>query len=321
MRRAPADKAARIAFESRPVAAVQWRMPDHPARLGANESEVAFRERLANRVREVRAARGMTRAALAEASDVSLRFLAQIEAGRGNPSLLVMRKLASALGVSLESLIAEAVPASVDRLMLDRALNHMTPEQLGAVRTFIADRFAAQRPPPARAISLIGLRGAGKSTLGRRLARQLGVEFIELDREVERESGATIGELLQLHGQPGYRRYERKCLLAALERHPDCVIETGGGFVADPETLALLLERSRAVWLRTSPEEHMQRVIDQGDLRPMAKSKEAMKDLRAILKAREPYYGQAPLQLNTSRKSVDESFEELLDLLGLEHEA
>jgi XRE family aerobic/anaerobic benzoate catabolism transcriptional regulator len=147
------------------------------------------------------------------------------------------------------------------------------------------------------------------------------VEFIELDREVERESGATIGELLQLHGQPGYRRYERKCLLSALERHPDCVIETGGGFVADPETLALLLERSRAVWLRTSPEEHMQRVIDQGDLRPMAKSKEAMKDLRAILKAREPYYGQAPLQLNTSRKSVDESFEELLDLLGLEHEA
>lgn len=278
--------------------------------------DAEYRQRLATRLREVRAVRGTTRAALAEASGVSLRFLAQIEAASGNPSLMVMRKIATALGIPLESLIADAAPASVDRLLLDQALNRMSPEQLGQVRTLVADRFSVKQAATPRAISLIGLRGAGKSTLGGRLARHHGVEFVELDREVEREVGATIGEILQLHGQPGYRRYERHCLLATLERHPDCVIETGGGLVTDPETLSLVLERTRVVWLRASPEEHMQRVIDQGDLRPMAKSKEAMKDLRAILKAREPFYSQAPLQLNTSRRTVDEAFEELLTLLG-----
>ncbi len=274
-----------------------------------------YREQLAARLREVRATRGTTRAALADASGVSLRFLAQLETGRGNPSLLVMRKVANALGVALEALIAESPPASVDRMLLDQSLNHLDPSQLATVRELVADRFFKPRAASVRAISLIGLRGAGKSTLGGRLARQLGVEFIELDREIEREFGASIGEILQLHGQPGYRRYERSCLLASLERHPECVIETGGGLVTDPETLSLVLERTRAVWLRASPEEHMQRVIDQGDLRPMAKSKEAMKDLRAILKAREPFYSQASLQLNTSRKSIDEAFEDLLALL------
>lgn len=302
----------RAAPEStRRAAAVQWRS-------GANDvedSDVEYRKRLAARLREVRAARGMTRTALAEASDVSLRFLAQLETARGNPSLTVMRKIASALGVPLESLIAESAPRPVDQLLIEQALNRLTPEQLGALRTMIADRFFSKSVDRVRAVALIGLRGAGKSTLGTRLSRHLSVPFVELDREVEREYGATIGEILQLHGQPGYRRYERRCLLAALNRHPDCVIETGGGLVADPEALAFLLERTRAVWIKASPEEHMQRVIDQGDLRPMAKSKEAMRDLRAILKAREPFYRQAPIHLNTSRRTVEQSFEELLRLL------
>jgi XRE family transcriptional regulator, aerobic/anaerobic benzoate catabolism transcriptional regulator len=192
----------------------------------------------------------------------------------------------------------------------------LSPPQLDSLRNLIADRFFRKEATSPRAIALIGLRGAGKSTLGRRLARQIGVAFVELDREVEREFGATIGEILQLHGQTGYRRYEQHCFLAALKHHPDCVIETGGGLVSDPKALALVLERTRTVWLRASPEEHMQRVIAQGDLRPMSKSKEAMKDLRAILRAREPFYSQAALQLNTSRKSIEESFAELLRLLG-----
>ncbi|HEX2492246.1 MAG TPA: helix-turn-helix transcriptional regulator [Steroidobacter sp.] len=292
-------------------------MSTRKPRAAQPDPDREYRERLASRLREVRAARGTTRAALVDASGVSLRFLAQIEAGRGNPSLAVMRKIARALAIPLESLIAETKPASVDRLLLEQSLNRMTPEELGQLHALIADRFSDTQRTSTRAISLIGLRGAGKSTLGGRLARHLGVEFVELDREVEREYGATIGEILQLHGQPGYRRYEVRCLLATLDRHGDCVIETGGGLVTDAETLSLLLERTRVVWLRATPEEHMQRVIDQGDLRPMAKSKEAMKDLRAILKAREPYYSRAPLHLNTSRKSIDATFEDLLDLLDV----
>ena len=290
-------------------------MASRPPRSANPDPDREYRERLAARLREVRAARGTTRAALAAASGVSLRFLAQIETARGNPSLMVMRKIAGALGIPLESLIGDAAPASVDRLLLEQLLNRLDTDELAQIRTLITDRYARTPRPQVRAISLIGLRGAGKSTLGGRLARHLGVEFVELDREVEREYGATIGEILALHGQPGYRRHEHRCLIATLDRHPDCVIETGGGLVTDPETLALVLERTRAVWLRASPEEHMQRVIDQGDLRPMAKSREAMTDLRAILKAREPFYSQAPLQLNTSRKTVDEAFDDLLALL------
>jgi len=256
----------------------------------------------------------MTRSALAAASGVSLRFLAQIEAGRGNPSLTVMHRVAGALGLPVESLLADGAPKPVDLTVIVQMLGRLTPEQLTVARTLIAERFGPTPRPPSAPIALLGLRGAGKSTLGRRLAKHLRIPFIELDREIEREYGATIGEILQLHGQPGYRRYERGCLLAALDRHPRCVIETGGGLATDPGTLELVLGRTRAIWLRASPEEHMQRVIAQGDLRPMAKSREAMDDLRAILRAREPYYGQAPLQLNTSRKSVDESFAELLAL-------
>lgn len=291
-------------------------MAERKSRAATPDLDSKYRQRLADRLRVLRAARGMTRAALAAGSGISLRFLAQIEAARVNPTLMMVRKVAEALHVPVESLVADTEPASVERLLLEQSLKRLSPEQIKQVGEFVAERFGAGVPNAAGAIALIGLRGAGKTTLGGRLARHLGVEFIELDREVERVYGATIGEILALHGQPGYRRYERQCLLSALEHHPDCVIETGGGLVADADTLALLLERTQVVWLRASPEDHMQRVIDQGDLRPMAKSKEAMKDLRAILKAREPYYRQAPRQLNTSRKSVDEAFSDLLALLN-----
>jgi XRE family transcriptional regulator, aerobic/anaerobic benzoate catabolism transcriptional regulator len=279
-------------------------------------AETDYRERLAVRLREARAERGMTRNALAEASGVSLRFLAQLESAAGNPSLMVMRQIAAALGMPLESLIAETPARPVDQALILQMLNRLAPAQLPLVRELIAGRFGPASRQKALPIVLLGLRGAGKSTLGRRLAQHLRVPFVELDREVERAYGATIGEILQLHGQPGYRRYERLCLLQALDRHEHCVIETGGGLATDPETLELVLERTHAVWVRASPEEHMARVIEQGDLRPMAKSSEAMADLKAILKAREPYYRQAPLHLNTGRKSVDASFRDLLMLLG-----
>jgi XRE family transcriptional regulator, aerobic/anaerobic benzoate catabolism transcriptional regulator len=279
------------------------------------QTDAAHLAQLAARLRAARAERGMTRSALAEASGVSLRFLAQLEAGRANPSLIVMRRVATALGMPLGSLISDAAPRPVDQALLLQVLNRLSADQLAAARALIVDRFGRAPRPERQPITLLGLRGAGKSTLGRRLAKHLHARFVELDREVERAYGATLGEILQLHGQPGYRRYERECLLAALDKHGPCVIEAGGGLATDPEALELVLERTQAVWIRTSPEEHMRRVVAQGDLRPMAKSKEAMSDLRAILKAREPYYRQAPLQLNTSRKTVDESFTDLLALL------
>jgi XRE family transcriptional regulator, aerobic/anaerobic benzoate catabolism transcriptional regulator len=157
-------------------------------------------------------------------------------------------------------------------------------------------------------VALIGLRGAGKTTLGRRLALERGVAFVELDREVERQYGATIGEILQLHGQLGCRRFERESVETVLDKNPAAVIETGGALAADPAALGELLDRTPTVWVRAAPDEHMPRVIDQGDLRPMARSREAMKELKDILKAREPFYRQAHLQRNTSGKTVEQSF-------------
>jgi XRE family aerobic/anaerobic benzoate catabolism transcriptional regulator len=257
----------------------------------------------------------MTRNALAAASGVSLRFLAQLEGGHGNASLIVLRHIAAAMGFPIDSLVSDTASRPIDQTLLVQTLNRLQPDQLAAARRLINERFG--RGPAGRGehIALIGLRGAGKTTLGRRLAQHEGVPFIELDREVEREFGASIGEILQMHGQPGYRRCERQCLEAVLARHPRTVIETGGGLATDPETLDFVLEQTRAVWVRATPQEHMQRVIDQGDMRPMAKNREAMRDLKEILRAREPFYMKAPLHLNTSRKSVERSFRHLLKLL------
>ena len=306
------------ATRPRPAARTVLRRSTRPTAGGrvSKRDEATFAWRLAERLRAARAERGMSRTALADASGVSLRFLAQIEAGRGNPSLLVMHRIAHALGLPIESLLADAAPRSVDHALILQMLERLPPDQIAAARALLGVHFSDAPKTPMQPIALLGLRGAGKSTLGARLAKHLRVPFVELDREVERAYGATIGEILQLHGQPGYRRYERQCLLATLDKYPTCVIETGGGLATDPGTLELVLGRTRAVWVRAAPEEHMQRVIEQGDLRPMAKSKEAMNDLRAILKAREPYYGQAPLQLDTRGQTVDQSFADLLALVN-----
>lgn len=284
---------------------------------GTKARDVAYLQRLADRIRSARAQRGMTRTALAADSGVSLRFLAQLETGEGNPSLLVLRRIAAAMGFPLASLLSDEPPSPVDRALVTTIVNRLTEQELPAARRLLSERFGngVQVATTSPYVALIGLRGAGKTTLGRRLALHRGVPFFELDREVEREYGATIGEILQLHGQPGYRRFERQSLQAVLARHEAAVIETGGGLAADPETLPVLLGSTVAVWVRASPEEHMQRVIDQGDLRPMARSREAMRDLKDILQAREPFYRQAPLQLITSGKSVEQSFRDLIRLL------
>jgi XRE family aerobic/anaerobic benzoate catabolism transcriptional regulator len=272
---------------------------------------------LADKIRDARAQRGMTRNALAADSGVSLRFLAQLEGGQGNPSILVLRRIASAMGFPADDLLSNDAPAAIDRILLTQMLKRLSDDEIAKARRLLTQHLGLDAVSDAKKpyVTLIGLRGAGKTTLGRRLAKHRGVPFFELDREVEREYGATIGEILQLHGQPGYRRFERESLQTVLSKNPAAIIETGGGLAADPETLPLLLEHSLAVWVRASPEEHMQRVIDQGDLRPMARSREAMRELKDILKAREPFYRQAHFHLMTSGRTADQSFEELLGLL------
>jgi XRE family aerobic/anaerobic benzoate catabolism transcriptional regulator len=283
----------------------------------ADPQDVAYLRTLAERIRDARAQRGMTRNALAADSGVSLRFLAQLEGGQGNPSILVLRRIASAMGFPPDDLLSDDPPAAIDRIMLVQMMKRLSDDDLVKVRQLLTQHLGLDVVSEVKRpyVTLIGLRGAGKTTLGHRLAKHRGVPFFELDREVEREYGATIGEILQLHGQPGYRRFERESLQAVLSKNPAAIIETGGGLAADPETLPLLLERSLAVWVRASPEEHMQRVIDQGDRRPMARSREAMRELKDILKAREPFYRQAHLHLMTSGRTPDQSFQELLELL------
>jgi len=291
-------------------------MPRTPKKQRTGSAADAYLKRLADKIRAARAQRGMTRAALAADSGVSLRFLAQLEAGQGNPSILVLRRIASAMGFPPDVLLSDE-KAPTEQSRLAHIIKQLAPEELIAAQQVLEERFgkAGARSPNKAYIALIGLRGAGKTTLGRRLALHRGVPFFELDREVEREYGATIGEILALHGQPGYRRFERQSLLTVIARNPSAVIETGGGLAADPDTPPLLLENTLTVWVKASPEEHMQRVIDQGDLRPMARTRQAMRELKNILKAREPFYRQAHLQLNTTSMSAERSFRELLNLL------
>ena len=289
------------------------RKPPTPRRTTPRDA--AYLRHLAERIRDARAQRGMTRAALAKDSGVSLRFLAQLEGGEGNPSVLVLRRIAAAMGFPPDALLSEEAPGSHARVLLNQVLARLSDPDLDTAQQLLVQAFGNTAAPSDAYIALIGLRGAGKTTLGRRLATHRGVPFFELDREVEREYGATIGEILQLHGQPGYRRFERESLQAVLARHPAAIIETGGGLAADPETLPMLLGSTLTVWVSASPEEHMSRVIDQGDLRPMARSRQAMQELKEILNAREPFYRQAHLVLDTSRKSIEASFAELVGLL------
>jgi XRE family transcriptional regulator, aerobic/anaerobic benzoate catabolism transcriptional regulator len=278
----------------------------------------AFLRELGERLRLARARRGMTRRLLASQSGVSERYIAQMEAGSGNVSVLLLRAICGALGVPAAELLADPPDAGPERAPLDPLLARLSAAQLAEARTLLIGRFGTGPSARRRRIALIGLRGAGKSTLGRLLAEQREVPFFELDGEVEREAGLAVGAIIELHGQAAFRRLERRAL-ERLVAHPEAVIAAGGGIVAEPGTFDLLLGHCRTVWIRTSPEEHMRRVIDQGDLRPMRDGdRQAMRDLRTILASREALYARADLVLDTSGKPVGESYMQLLDLIRLD---
>src|SRR3984893_15989048 len=265
---------------------------------------------LGERVRQGRARRGMTRKLLARDSGVSERYLAQIEAGKGNISILVLRQLAQALDIPLDVLLFEGPEPPVEFVHMVEFLRRLSVDDLKLVRQLLLQQFGGIDTAARHGrIALIGLRGAGKSSLGAALAERLEMPFLELDRLIEQESGLTLNVIFDFRGPRGFRELERQCLEDALRRHGRFVLASGGSLVSEPGTFERLLSSCFTVWVRTSPEEHMQRVIAQGDTRPMANSRDAMSDLKRILTEREVLYSKADIQIDTAGHSFEDSLE------------
>jgi XRE family transcriptional regulator, aerobic/anaerobic benzoate catabolism transcriptional regulator len=267
---------------------------------------------LGERLRSLRAQKGMTRRSLALASAVSERHLANLELGVGNASVLVLRQVAGALGCQPADLFGDDAD-SPEWLLIRDLLRGRDDQALRRARIALSDLFGTSVRPEARRqrIALVGLRGAGKSTLGRRLADDSGVPFVELNREIERVAGYGLGEIHNLLGPQAYRRYEKRALDETVQRYPEAVIATPGGIVSDPATFNLLLAHCFTVWLTATPADHMQRVVAQGDTRPMAGNREAMDDLKRILAGRAAFYRKADLTFDTSGRSLDECYRDL----------
>jgi len=276
---------------------------------------------LGERVRALRARKAMTRRALGLASGVSERHLANLELGQGNASVQVLRQVALALGCQIAELLGDETTSSPEWLLIRDLLAGRSDADLHRARLALSDLFGESARPDARLarIALIGLRGAGKSTLGARLAERLHVPFVELNREIERVAGCKLSEVHNLLGPAAYRRYERRALEETIQLYPDAVIATPGGIVSDPATFNLLLAHCWTVWLQASPEEHMQRVVAQGDLRPMAGNREAMDDLKRILDGRAAFYSKADATLNTSGRGEDDVLDALSSLAAGRH--
>jgi XRE family transcriptional regulator, aerobic/anaerobic benzoate catabolism transcriptional regulator len=278
----------------------------------------AYLQRLGERVRTLRNQRGMTRRALAQHAHVSERYLAQLETGKGNGSIVLLRRIARAIGLPVTQLVHEGAEPALDMVLVSQFLERLSPPALAEARDLLLKHFSQpSEDTRRRRIALIGLRGGGKSTIGRLLAERLDIPFIELDREVERRSGATLSEIFDMFGQETFRRAEREALDDVLRKHQSFVMATSGSIVTEPGTLELLLASCLTVWVKADPDEHMQRVMAQGDMRPMAKSARAMQDLVSILRSREPLYAKAEIALSTSGKTPEQNVAELLNLIAL----
>jgi XRE family aerobic/anaerobic benzoate catabolism transcriptional regulator len=287
----------------KPLKAVSCVLPDE---------EADFLRKVGRRVRELREERSLTRRALAIRADVSERYLGQLEAGEGNISIMLLRRVAVALNLQIAELLeteSDQRQQGLIRRFLQQIPRHRVADLLARLEREVGSAREARR----NRIALIGLRGAGKSTLGAQLAQELGAPFVEMDREIETESGLPLSELFSLYGQAGYRRFEGRCLAHIIKKYPRAVIAVGGGVVSETGTYEFLLANCFTVWLKASPSEHMQRVVAQGDMRPMAESQEAMDDLKRILAGRDAQYRKADEIVDTSGLSVEASFARLRD--------
>jgi len=280
----------------------------------APASRDTYLDRLGARVRNLRHQRGMTRKALAQHAEVSERYLAQLESGEGNCSIVLLRRIAQALGIEVPQLVSERPDPSLDTILFSQLIERLPASALKEARELVLRHFGQSFDARKERVALIGLRGSGKSTLGKLLAQKRGVPFIELDGEIERITGASLAEIFELFGQERFRRAEREALDRVLGQHKTFVMATSGSIVTEPATLELLLSSCFTVWMRAKPSVHMSRVVAQGDLRPMGSNPRAMDDLISILQSREALYAKADATLDTTGKSPDAVLAELLKL-------
>ena len=282
------------------------------------DSETGFLEQLGQRVRTMRALHGMSRKVLAKVSGISERYIAQLESGKGNVSIVLLRRVSDAMGAHLEDLIPANEPAP-DWPVIRDLVRKATANQIAQAKDILsgqANGATALRRTSFAGIALIGLRGAGKSTLGKMLARKIGWSFVELNKEIEAQNGLSVAEIIALYGQEGFRRMEQAALGQLLARKELMVLATGGGIVSEPLTFDLILSSFYTIWLKAEPEEHMARVRRQGDLRPMADDRSAMAELRNILVSREPLYARASAVVDTAGLSVDAAAARLSDAVA-----
>ncbi|WP_409564252.1 helix-turn-helix transcriptional regulator [Methylobacterium sp. J-076] len=268
------------------------------AMAGVIEQETLFLADLGRRVRHARTVRGLSRKVLSQLSGLSERYIAQLEGGQGNVSIILLRRVANAMGVRLDDLIT-GDDSSPDWPVIRDLLSHANPAQIAAAKDILSGGNRNEAAGGAR-VALIGLRGAGKSTLGKLAAERLGWTFVELNAEIERENALSVREIFAIYGQEGYRRLEQAALRRLTEHPGPLILATSGGIVAEPLTYDLLLQAFYTVWLRARPEEHMNRVREQGHLPTTGDHASAMQELRAVLASREPLYARAAAQVDTS---------------------
>lgn len=279
------------------------------------EPENQFLEQLGQRVRTMRAMRGMSRKVLAKASGISERYIAQLESGKGNVSIVLLRRVSAAMDKQVEDLIP-AGDTTPDWLVIRDLIRNATPAQISQAKDILSGGGSARHDGDFAGIALIGLRGAGKSTLGKLLAKKIGWTFVELNKEIERINGLSVAEIMALYGQEGFRRMEQTALTQVLTNKEPVVLATGGSIVSEPVTFDLLLSSFYTVWLRAKPEEHMGRVRKQGDMRPMESERSDMHELRTILLSREPLYARAAAQVDTADLTIDEAAKRLADTVA-----
>jgi XRE family transcriptional regulator, aerobic/anaerobic benzoate catabolism transcriptional regulator len=285
-----------------------------PLALSVGESE--FLAALGKRVRTIRERRAISRKQLARDANVSERYLGQLETGEGNVSVLLLRRIAAAMNVTVLELLIPEHQDTVETRLFRRVLEHLPPHRMEDVLLRLMRDFGHEDTMRRKRVALIGLRGAGKSTLGAMLANELGWRCVELSREIERETALPVNEIIALYGQGGYRRLERKALERVLGDPPPMVLVVGGGLVAEDESFNLLLAKCYTVWLKALPEEHMARVLAQGDFRPMAGNEEAMQDLKRILDSRVSLYRKADAIVDTSGDTPEGSLAKLRTILA-----